>query len=58
MPLVQLRLQPVTFGEQRAVLRREVVDEGIEAFPERPTLNADSRQGFVIDIPAEHRCNL
>jgi hypothetical protein len=58
MPLVQFRLQPITLGEQCAVLRREVVDEGIEAFPERFAIDANARQRFFIDVLAELGCNL
>ncbi|MNC20824.1 hypothetical protein D3C75_687880 [compost metagenome] len=49
VPVVQLRLQALAFGEQGAVLRREVVDQGAEALPEGAGLDAGAGEGFVFD---------
>ena len=49
MPVVEFGLQAVALGEQRAVLRREVVDDGVEAFPEGGAVDAGAGQRFVVD---------
>ena len=49
MPVVQFGLQPVALGQQREVLRREVVHDRVEAFPEMRTRDADRRQQFMLD---------
>ena len=54
MPLVQFRLQAIAFCEQRAVLGGEVVDEGIEAFPEGFAVDACPTQRLIVDKFAEN----
>ena len=54
MPLVQLRLQAIAFCEQRAVLGGEVVDEGIETFPEGFAVDASPAQRLIVDKFAEN----
>ncbi len=43
VPGVDFKLQTVAFGEQEAVFRRQIVDKGIDAFPER--IDIDSGAG-------------
>ena len=49
MPGVDLGLQPVALGEQRDVLRREVVNQRVEALPEIGARQAGDRQHPVFD---------
>ncbi len=49
MPGVQFQLQAIALGEQRTVLRREVVDQGIEAGPEGGAVDPAAGQNFVVD---------
>ncbi|MCY1302295.1 hypothetical protein D9M70_519450 [compost metagenome] len=49
VPGIQLALQPLTLGQQRAVAWRQVVDQGVEAAPEGIGGDAGSRQHLVVD---------
>ncbi len=55
MPLIELGLQAVALGQQRAVLRGEVVHERVEPRPEGGAVDAGARQGFVFDKLVEIR---
>ena len=58
MPCVQFDLQAVALSEQRAVLRREVVHDGIETGPESGAIDTGPRQGFLFDELFEIRGDL
>lgn len=49
VPGVELGLQAVAFGQERDVLRREVMDDGVEAFPENIAGHAAGGQDLVFD---------
>ena len=49
VPVVQFCLQALALGEQGAVLRCEVVDQGAEALPEGAGLDAGAGEDFVFD---------
>ncbi|MNZ51082.1 hypothetical protein D3C78_688870 [compost metagenome] len=49
VPGIQLGLQAVTLGQQGAVLRREVVDQAVEAGPEGLGGDAGARQHLLLD---------
>ena len=49
VPGVEFALQAVAFGEQGAILRAEVMNDGVEAFPERIDIDTGARQGFLFD---------
>jgi hypothetical protein len=58
MPVVELGLEAVALGEQRAVLRREIVNDGIESLPEGRAVDARAGDGFFIDEFRETRVDL
>jgi hypothetical protein len=58
VPLVHGALDAVAFGQQGAVLRGQVVDEGRETLPKSISPNAGARQGFVFDELVQRGCNL
>ena len=58
MPVVELGLKTVALGEQRAVFRREIVDDGIESLPEGRAIDARAGDGFFIDELREIRVDL
>ncbi|MCY1524980.1 hypothetical protein D9M68_599430 [compost metagenome] len=49
VPVVQFALQAVTFGQEGAVLWRQVMHQGIEVPPEGLLVQAGARQRFVVD---------
>ncbi|MNN62159.1 hypothetical protein D3C81_1774410 [compost metagenome] len=49
VPFVQFDLQAVTLAQQGAVLRRQLLHQQIEAFPEIRHRHAGARQGFFLD---------
>ena len=49
VPGVQLGLQAVAFGQQGAVLRRQVMHQRREALPEAGGVQAGAGQGFLFD---------
>ena len=57
VPGVDLCLKLVAPGQQGAVLRREVGQQGGEPGPEGPGLDAGAGQGLVLDEAGEHSFN-
>ncbi len=49
MPAVQLDLHAVALGKQLAVLRRQVMDQSVQALPEGGGFDTGARQNFVFD---------
>gem|GEM_PF-1760226 len=49
VPAVQLELHTVALSEQLTVLRRQVVDQGVQALPEGGGFDTGARQDFVFD---------
>jgi hypothetical protein len=53
MPRVELLLQPVSLRQQRAVFRRQLVDQRREPFPKVPGVDAGTGQQLVRDEAIE-----
>ncbi len=49
MPAVQFDLHAVALGKQLTVLRRQVVDQGVQPLPEGGGFDTGARQDFVFD---------
>ena len=58
MPGVEFGLQPIALGQQRRVLRREVVGQRVEAAPEGLAVEAAAGQHLVFDETMEDRGHL
>src|SRR3546814_20322099 len=46
---VQLRLQRIALGQQRAIVRRQVMHQGVETGPERLAFNPGAGQHLLVD---------
>ncbi len=58
VPAVDRSLQAVALGQQRSVLGRKLVHDGIKALPERAAGHARAGQHPVFDEAVERRCHL
>jgi hypothetical protein len=55
VPAVQFRLQAIALGQQRQVPRRQVMDQRVEALPERRAVDAGAGQHLVLDEAVQRR---
>jgi hypothetical protein len=58
VPGVKLLLQPVALGQQRGVLRRQLVGDGVEAGPVGLGADAGAGQHLLVDEALQQRGNL
>jgi hypothetical protein len=58
VPGIDLGLQAVAFGQQRGVLGRQVMNDGVEAAPEGGAVHAGARQHLLVDEAGQGGINL
>ena len=58
MPLIEVRLQAITLGQQRRVLWREVAHDLRKTFPEAVAGNAGTGQHLIFDETVQRAIDL